>query len=283
MRPRQWYKNSLLFVGLIFSMNFFYVDLWLDSLIGFGAFCLLSGSLYLINDVLDVAEDRRHPVKCHRPVASGRLDKNIALYFSFLLLFIATFISIYLGYRFALIAASYLVITLAYNLFLKNLFLVDVFTISLGLVLRAVAGCVVISVVVSPWLFLCTFLMALFLAFAKRRHELLLLDAASGKHRPTLRQYSVSVLDSYLNISTSALLVSYSLYTFLSGHEFMMITIPPVMYGIFRYMNDVFSKSMGGEPEMIFKDKSILLAMLLWVLLVLLVLLKVPENIQTWI
>ncbi|MDI6896833.1 decaprenyl-phosphate phosphoribosyltransferase [Methanocella conradii] len=283
MRPKQWYKNLLLFIGIIFSINFLHLNYWFSTILGFISFCLLSSSIYIINDVIDVEKDRLHPVKCNRPIASGRLNPYVAFIIALLLVFIAIFISMYVGILFSLIACIYLAVTLLYDFMLKNVYLVDVFTISIGLVLRAVAGCTAISVVVSPWLILCTFLMALFLAFGKRRHELLLLNENASKHRPVLKKYSSAMLDSFINISTSALIVSYCLYTFFSSHTFMMLTIPFALYGIFRYIDRLYKMEMGGEPELIFKDKYMITDILIWTCTILLVMLRIPEFIIAFI
>lgn len=277
MRPKQWYKNLLLFTGIIFSMNFFSQELWALTILGFSVYSLLSGGIYLINDILDAQEDRLHPVKQKRPIASGRLNGNVALFFALLLIFISIFISTAISLQFLLISVTYLGLTMMYNLMLKKLYLIDVFTISFGFVLRAIAGCVLIGVIVSQWLFLCTFLMAIFLVFSKRRHELILLDADAVRHRFALKNYSINTLDSLLNISASMLIVSYSLYTFFSGHEYQMLTIPLVMYGIFRYLGNVYNKSMGGEAELIFKDPAMIIDMLLWLIVTVSVLLNIPE------
>ena len=278
LRPKQWYKNILLFIGLIFSFQIGYLELWIDAILGFVIFCILSGSMYLINDIVDCKEDRLHPTKKNRPIASGRLDHRHAFAIALTLIFIAVFGSMHLGLRFAIVAAIYVFVTLSYNFLLKKIYLVDVFTISFGFVLRAVAGCVAIGVMISPWLILCAFLMALFLAFAKRRHELIVMGNDASKHRHILEFYSVSVLDSLLTISMASLIVSYSIYTFLSEHPYMMLTIPFVLYGLFRYLDKVYNSKLGGEPEMIFKDPAMIADMSLWLVVVLTVLIGLPDT-----
>ena len=277
LRPKQWYKNTLLFIGIIFSMSVGHIDLWFNTILGFFIFCLLSGSMYIVNDIVDCKEDRLHPVKKNRPIASGRLDHRLAFAIALALIFVATMGSMYIGLRFAIVAAAYIATTISYNFLLKNLYLVDVFTISFGFVLRAIAGCVAFNAVVSPWLILCAFLMALFLAFAKRRHEIIVMGDDASKHRHILDSYSISVLDILLIVSMGALIVSYSIYTFLSSHPFMMITIPFVLYGIFRYTDKVYNSEVGGEPEMIFRDVAMVLDLALWLIIVFAVLESIPE------
>lgn len=283
MRPKQWYKNGLVFIGIIFSANLFQLSLWPNVILAFLAFCALSSSVYIINDISDIEKDRIHPVKKNRPIASGRLGVNLAMAIAFLLIFAGIFASMYLGATFAAIAALYLASSIAYNLVLKDVYLVDIFTISFGMVLRAVAGCVAIAVTVSPWLILCTFLMAIFLALAKRRHELVLLNSDAGKHRAILKKYSVPVLDSLLTITTASLIVSYSMYTFISGRPYLMLTIPFALYGLFKYTDNVYNKSMGGEPELMFKDLSMIACIVLWGITIVLVIMHVPDYIVDYL
>lgn len=279
LRPKQWYKNSLLFIGIIFSQNFLQPGLWPDVLLAFGVFCLLSGSVYTINDIVDKENDRLHPVKRNRPIASGRIGTGLAMGIALVLIFAGVFAAGYLGVAFSAIAVLYLATSLAYNFLLKDIYLVDIFTISFGLVLRAVAGCVAIGVMVSPWLILCTFLMALFLALAKRRHEVVLLQGEASKHRAVLVSYSVPVLDSLITITTTSLIVSYSMYTFFSGRPYLMLTIPFALYGLFKYTDNVYKKSMGGEPELMFKDVGMIACIALWGITILLVIMHVPDYI----
>lgn len=279
LRPQQWYKNVLLFVGIVFSQNMSHIDLWLSVLLSFVVFCTLSGSVYIINDIVDKEKDLMHPVKRNRPIASGRIRPEIAFAIALSLIFAGIFTSVYIGIFFAVAAALYIAQSLAYNFLFKEIYLVDVFVLSFGLVLRAIAGCLAIAVFVSPWLILCTFLMALFLALAKRRHELILLNSNATDHRKILKSYSVTVLDSIIGITTSALIVSYSLYTFFSNRPFMMLTIPLVLYGLFKYTDNVQNKSMGGEPELMFKDPAIIITIVLWILTILIVILRVPDTV----
>jgi 4-hydroxybenzoate polyprenyltransferase len=283
LRPKQWYKNSLLFVGIVFSQNIFHINMWLSVVLAFVIFCMLSGSVYIINDIVDVEKDRVHPKKRNRPIASGRINTTVAFSIALLLIFISTIASASLGVLFEIIVVLYIAQSLAYNYLFKDIFLVDVFVLSFGLVLRAIAGCTAIGVFVSPWLILCTFLMALFLSLAKRRHELILLNSDAASHRKNLKSYSVHMLDPVINMTTSAIIVSYSLYTFFSGRQFMMLTIPFVLYGLFKYTDNIHNKSMGGEPELMFKDPAMLLDITLWILTAFIVILGIPDAVLNFI
>ncbi len=256
-----------------------HMDLWPSVLLAFGTFCMLSGSVYILNDLVDIEKDRLHPVKRNRPIASGRIKPVVGYAIALILLFLGIISSMYIGVLFTITAVSYIAISLSYNFLLKGIYLVDIFSLSSGMVLRAIAGCLAISVFVSPWLILCTFLMALFLALSKRRHELIILESAATNHRKILEKYSLPVLESLLNMTTSALIVSYSLYTFFSEHVYMMLTIPFVIYGLFKYTDNVLKKSMGGEPELMFKDPAMIICIVLWVLTALLVIMRVPDAI----
>jgi len=233
---------------------------------------MLSGSEYIINDVIDIESDRKHPVNYKRPLASGKLKKTHALVFAAILIIGVVAGSFLINIPFLIISISYLMLILFYSLILKNLIIVDLLVISIGFVMRAVAGGIAINVSISPWLIVCTFLLALFLALGKRRHELNLLGNKAGDHRTNLAEYSNEMLDQMISITTGALIISYSLYTFFVENYFMMLTIPVIIYGLFRYLFLVHSRNFGGEPEMLFKDKGMLISMILWGILVVLVL-----------
>lgn len=264
MRPQQWYKNLILFVSIIFSLNILNVEMWSTIIFAFILFCMLSGSEYLINDIIDLESDRKHPVKCKRPLASGKLKITTALVFVALLIVGVMAGSYLINIPFLIISMSYLLLILFYSLILKHLIIVDLLVISIGFVMRAVAGGIAINVRISPWLIVCTFLLALFLALGKRRHELNLLGNNAGDHRKNLAEYSNEMLDQMLSITTGSLIISYSLYTFFVENYFMMLTIPVIIYGLFRYLFLVHSRNFGGEPEMLFKDKGMLICLGLW-------------------
>jgi 4-hydroxybenzoate polyprenyltransferase len=214
---------------------------------------------------MDKERDRIHPKKCSRPIASGKLHVLHALIFVTLMLCAALTGAYLINIQFLEISLAYFLLIVFYSLFLKHIAIVDVLTISLGFVLRAIAGCLAIKVSVSPWLIICAFLVALFLALGKRRHELILLENSAISHRKALDDYSSEMIEKMMTIVTSSLIMSYSLYTFLANNIWMMMTIPIIIYGIFRYIFLVYSKNIGGEPEMLFKDKGMLTCIVLWV------------------
>jgi len=272
MRPKQWYKNLVIFIGLVFSLNFLNLGAWIDVLGAFIIFCALSGSIYIINDIIDVEKDKNHPLKRFRPLASGELKVSHGLFFAITFILLSMTASYLINLPFFLITLTFFLLILVYSLFLKNYLIIDIMVISSGFVLRAIAGCLAISVLVSPWLIICTFLIALFLALGKRRHELIVMGGEAKNHRKILGEYSPEMLEQMINITTSILLMSYSLYTFFSNNIYLMLTIPFSFYGLFRYLYLVHSHNMGGEPEMIFKDRGMVLCLISWVLIVLFIL-----------
>lgn len=282
LRPKQWYKNLLIFVGIIFSFNILNFQMWSNVIVAFAIFCMLSGSEYIINDIFDVEKDRQHPVKRKRPIASGELKISQALVFSFTLISVALFGAYLMNQKFFGISVLFLLSTLTYSIWLKHVILVDALMISTNFVIRAVAGCLAVDVSISPWLIVCTFLLALFLAFGKRRHELVLLGGSAERHRKILAEYSVELLEQLVSIVAGALIISYSMYTFMSGNSYMMLTIPFVIYGLFRYLFLVHTKNIGGEPEMIFKDKGMVISMAIWIILCVAILYGIPEVVLGW-
>jgi 4-hydroxybenzoate polyprenyltransferase len=273
IRPRQWYKNLLLFVGIIFSANFLNASLWVYAVLAFVFFCLLSSGEYLINDIVDRARDRRHPLKRKRPIASGELKVSYALSFAVILILIALLGSYFaINMSFFIFSASYVLLVLLYSLVFKRLVIADVLIISIGFVLRAVAGCVAIGVIISPWLIVCTLLLALLLVFGKRRGELASVGEKAATKITGLSSYSVVMLDQMIGISAAAAIVSYLMYSFFMGNYYMMLTVPSVVYGLFRYLFLVHQENFGGELERIFKDKPTLINLAIWVLLVVIVL-----------
>lgn len=265
-RPKQWYKNLVLFIGIFFSGNFLNFHMWTYVFLAFFIFCIISGSEYIINDLMDKEMDRLHPKKCNRPIASGRLKALPALILVTFMLCGALVGAYLINTLFFIISLAYFLLIILYSFYLKHVAVVDILTISMGFVLRAIAGCLAINVAVSPWLIICAFSLALFLAIGKRRHELILLEDNANNHRKALDNFSTKILDEMMTIVTSSLIMSYSLYTFLTNNLLMMITIPIVIYGIFRYVFLVNSKDMGGEPEILFKDAGMLTCIILWVI-----------------
>ena len=278
LRPQQWVKNLLLFAGLIFSQNFYNLDLLLRSLAAFGLFCLLSSSVYVINDVIDIEKDRKHPLKSNRPIAKGVIGIPTAIFLFIFLAVISLGLSAFLSRTFALMALSYFALNLIYSKYLKNVVIIDVMCIAFGFVIRAVAGAVVIGVEISAWLVVCTILLALFLGFGKRRHELLLLDAQAGGHRTILTEYSPYFLDQMISVVTASTVVAYAFYTLSSevetklGTKHMDLTIPFVLYGVFRYLYLIHQKEGGGSPtKMLLNDVPLFVNILLWFFAVMLI------------
>ncbi|MBI3974510.1 MAG: decaprenyl-phosphate phosphoribosyltransferase [Chloroflexi bacterium] len=270
MRPRQWTKNGVLLVGLIFARQLADPGQVLRVVGAILVFCVLSGAVYLANDLVDVEKDRLHPVKRLRPLASGRLPANVAAIAAVALALAGLGTAVALAPAFALIALGYLVLQAVYIGVLKHAVILDVLALAGGFVLRAVAGAVVIAVPISPWLYVCTLLLALFLALSKRRQELITLTDGAGDHRPALEQYSVAMLDELLQVVTTSLLVAYMLYTFFADNvpknHAMMLTIPFVLYGLFRYLYLVHGRGEGGSPEeVLLRDRPTTICVLLWV------------------
>lgn len=272
LRPKQWYKNFVIFVGIAFSLNIFNFQMLLNVISAFVIFCMLSGGGYIINDILDIEKDKKHPVKRKRPIASGRLKVFHGLLFAMILIFISLWGAYSINIEFLTISIFYFLLILFYSAFLKHIIIVDILAVSTGFVIRAVAGCLAIKVTISPWLIICAFLLALFLALGKRRQELSLLGKKAKGHRKILEGYTIEMLDQMINIITAVLIMSYSLYTFFAGNIYMMLTIPVVIYGIFKYFFLVYTKGIGGEPERLFKDKGLIISLFLWVILIVLIL-----------
>lgn len=274
LRPRHWTKNFLVLAGLLFSKH------WLDgvlaprALAGLVVFCVISGSVYLLNDLADREADRLHPAKRHRPVAAGRIGPGVALAAVVILVVVALGLSFWLEIGFGWMSLAYLSLTTAYTFGLKAIPLLDVLALASGFVIRAVAGATVIGVSISLWLLLCTLLLALFLALAKRRHELLLLSGGPGGgaelHRPALSGYSSDLIDQLIAVVTSATLMAYSLYVILVNHDLrMVLTIPVVIYGLFRYLYLAYQMGDGGSPEeSLLKDVPLAGSLLVWLGLV---------------
>jgi len=274
MRPKQWTKNIILFAPLIFSQNITNKQLAISSFISFAVFCMLSGSVYILNDLIDINQDKVHPLKSKRPLASGRLSPIYAVITLLVLLAISIFISLnYLNYSFILVAGSYLILQIAYSTVLKHIVIIDVFSIAAGFLLRVIAGAEAIEVTFSTWLFLCTILLALFLALSKRRHEIILLDDKAISHRKILFEYSADLLDQMISIVTTTTLIAYILYTISPetiahfGTDNLKYTVPFVLYGIFRYLYLIHQRNEGGSPEkVLLNDMPILITVILYCL-----------------
>jgi 4-hydroxybenzoate polyprenyltransferase len=282
MRVRQWTKNAVLFAGVIFSLHFTETAELLRAFRGFLAFCLLSSTVYTLNDLGDIEADRLHPKKRLRPIPSGKLSHAAAFALMVVLLVLAAALALPLGRVFAITAGVYLALNLAYSSGLKRLVLMDVMIIALGFVVRAVAGVEALGARegISPWLLICTFFLALFLAVCKRRQErALLADQAEG-HRKTLVEYPPELVNQLIPVVTAASVISYTIYTVNAatvekfGTDKLVYTVPFVVYGIFRYLYLVYRHQRGGSPsEVLLSDLPTLINVLLWVFTVILIVL----------
>lgn len=272
MRPLQWVKNVVIFAALIFDRQLGLNNLqpMLRTLAGFVVFCLLSGVVYIFNDIADVDADRAHPKKRNRPIASGRLPIPVALISAVIILAVIFPISYWLSPAFAAVALGYFLLNLAYSKWIKHITILDVFAIALGFVLRVAAGVTLIHVArFSPWLYVVTTLASLYIGFGKRRAELGLLEEQANAHRKVLSGYTLAILDQYITIVSATTIMAYSLYTFsapnLPDNHIMMLTIPFVLYGVFRYLLLVQTQGGGGAPEeILFRDRPLQITVLLW-------------------
>ena len=280
IRPKQWSKNLIIYFALPFSVS----ELWavgdLDQLkfllikisAGFIIFCSISGSVYIFNDILDRKGDSNHLIKKLRPIASGSLPISFAIVFAILLLISSTTTAFLISITFGIITLSYWVLMMIYSLYLKKIIFVDILVISMGFILRAVAGAAILQIPISPWLYVCTGLGALFIGFSKRRSEISNSNNNYENQRGALRIYTKPLLDQLISIFASSTLMSYVLYSFLSSNlpqnHSMMLTIPFVVYGILRYVNLVYNKNLGEFPEeIILSDKPLVITITLWIIL----------------
>jgi 4-hydroxybenzoate polyprenyltransferase len=268
LRPRQWTKNLLVFAGIIFAGELGDSGRLLDAAGAFVVYCAASSAAYLLNDVRDAELDRLHPIKSHRPVASGLLSPRAALAAAVVLAVVAFALAAVLGRWSVVVLCAFVALQLAYSLGLKHVVLIDVMAIAGLFVVRAVAGAVAVDVPISPWLLLCTGGLALFLALAKRRGELVLVGAARTPGRPVLEGYSLALVDQLVTIVAASTVIAYALYTFTARPgERMMATIPFVVFGIFRYLLLIHLEDAGEEPEhILLSDRPILGCVALWAL-----------------
>lgn len=286
MRIEQWIKNLILFAGIIFSKKFFEFNSLYRTLSAFLLFSLIASSQYVINDYLDMEEDANHPEKKNRPLASGAIEPGIALSITIFLLPSAIALSYALEPQFFFICLFYFLFNLVYSKFLKHIVILDVMSISFGFILRAIAGAVVIHVQFSTWLLLCTFMLSLFWGFSKRRGELILLHTSAISHRKILQEYSPAFLDLMMGIVATMTLMSYVMYTISPitieklGTDKMYMTIPIVVYAIFRSLYIIYIKNMGHNPtRAILTDKSVLISGMIWTILVIIIMyIKIDLN-----
>lgn len=277
MRPRQWTKNAFIFAALVFDKQLFIPSSVLRTLGAFVLFCLISSAVYIFNDLSDVEADREHPVKRNRPIASGKLPVGVAWAASIVLVVLSVGLGYLLSPAFALVVATYFVLFIAYSEWLKHILILDVLILATGFVLRVAAGVAVIHVErFSPWLYVVMTLLALYLGFGKRRAELALLSDDAGAHRKVLHGYTIPLLDQYIMIVSGTTIVAYSFYTFsapnVPANHSMMLTIPFVVYAIFRYLYLVQVQHAGGEPEeILLSDRPFQVGLFLWALVVVIV------------
>jgi 4-hydroxybenzoate polyprenyltransferase len=278
MRPRQWVKNVLIFTALVFDGQLADFSAFSQVLIGFLLFCLVSSSVYILNDITDLEADRSHPEKKERPLASGKLSVSFARLFAIVLIVISFPLAIFLSPAFFALLLVYWLLNLGYSRWLKHVVIIDVFVLASFYVLRIVAGLTLIEVArFSPWLYVVTTLLALFIGFGKRRAELALMAENAYNHRRVLEGYTIPLLDQYLTIVSATTIAAYSLYTFsapnLPENHFMMLTIPFAIYGILRYLYLVQIKQVGGAPEEeLLADRPLQVAFLFWGLSVVVIL-----------
>jgi 4-hydroxybenzoate polyprenyltransferase len=270
MRPLQWSKNSLVFAALLFDKRVFQWDALWHTLAAAMVFSAVSSAIYLVNDVRDLHQDRLHPKKRNRPIAAGEVSPGQAMRVAVALLTVGLITAVAVRPEFAIVIVTYIALMLAYSFGLMRLVFLDVFAIAAGFVLRAVGGAVAISVPASPWLYVCTALGALFIGFGKRRNEIVTLEAAAGHHRANLEEYSLPMLDQIIAIVSAAMLIAYSLYTFDAANvpdsHAMMLTIPFVAYGLFRYLYLIYRRGEGGSPEvLLIKDPGLISCIAGWV------------------
>ena len=266
LRPRQWTKNLLLFAGIIFAAKLGDATRWLEAVAAFAAYCAASSASYLVNDVRDAPHDRAHPVKRARPIARGELSARFALVLAAMLVVCAFLFVAPLGLASVGFLATFFALQASYTLALKHVVLLDVMTIGGLFVVRAAAGAAAVDVRISPWLLLCTALLALFLALAKRRSELVLVGADATPGRPVLEGYSLALVDQLVTVVAASTVISYCLYTFTArDSKAMMVTIPFVVFGVFRYLLLMHRRDLGEEPEeVLLRDLPILLCIAAW-------------------
>jgi len=277
MRPKQWVKNVFIFAALIFDVKLFNPHYLAQTVAGFVLLCLVSGTVYIINDLADIEKDRQHPRKRNRPIALGQLGTRPATVAAILIPLVALPLGFLLNTVFGAILTGYLLLQIAYSFWLKDAVIIDVMLIAGGFLLRVAAGVALVDAErFSPWLYVCMTLLALLIGFGKRRHELVLLKENANVHRQSLQEYNLSLLDHVISVVTASTLLAYALYTFsaegLPPNHAMMLTIPFVLYGIFRYLYLIHVKGMGGAPEEIaLSDRPLQATVILWGLSVVIV------------
>jgi 4-hydroxybenzoate polyprenyltransferase len=272
MRPRQWTKNLIIYAGLVFDGQLFNVEAFITVTASFFLLCLIAGTIYIINDLVDLEADRQHPRKQFRPLPSGRLPKQVALVAAIIIPAFSLIAAALYNPRYAVVLFAYFVMHVLYSYWLKNIVIIDILTITAGFVLRVAAGVVVVQVAnFSPWLYACSGLLALFLAIGKRRQELLLLAEKAQDIRVTYKAYNLTLLDEMLRLVTTGTFVAYLLYTVeadtirVANTNAALVTVPFVLYGLFRYMYLIHVENEGSAPdEVLLRDRPLLAAIVLW-------------------
>lgn len=274
LRPQQWIKNFFVFAALIFARKFTDAVAIEKALAAFALFCLVSSGIYLINDAVDYEKDKQHPVKKNRPIASGGISRGLALGLAIILIILSASLSYVINRELSLVILAYALLNLFYSLYLKNVVILDIISIALGFVLRVIAGAVAVGVIFSSWLLLCTFFLTLFLAIGKRKNELMILGNA--EQRAVLGGYSLELLNQMNAVVLPSTLITYALYTFSSWHsQWLILTVPVVLYGLFRYLYIVDKKrvSDNGPGDDLLYDRPLQLTVTAWILIVVAVLL----------
>lgn len=271
LRIKHWIKNLFVFAPIIFSKNLFNLDLFYKTLITFFLLSFLSSGLYILNDIFDLESDLEHPEKRNRPLPSGKVDKNFALIISIILIILPIFLSLFLNYILTIIFLIYLTLNFLYSLFIKRIVIIDVFIIAINFLLRLYSGSIVTKISISNWLILCTLFLSLFLGFAKRRFEIVLLGENAHKHREVLSSYSIELLDKLIVILATATIISYSLYsvsieTKEKFGESFVFTIPIVLYGILRYFYLIYEKKEGEPTKLVTEDIPLFLTIIIWII-----------------
>jgi len=279
LRVKHWIKNFFVFAPIIFSGNLFNKTLFLKTLLTFFLLSILSSGLYILNDIFDLSSDLEHPEKRNRPIPSGKVNKNFALTLSIILILLSIIFSIFLNYRLSLIFIFYLILNFLYSLIIKKLVIIDVFVIAINFILRIYSGSIVTDITVSNWLILCTLFLSLFLGFAKRRFEIVLLGENAHKHREVLSNYSVELLDKIIVILSTATILSYALYSVSpeTKEKFgggFIYTIPFVLYGILRYLYLIYEKKEGEPTKLVTEDIPLLLTIFIWITISILIIYK---------
>jgi len=278
-RPSQWIKNSLVLAALFFAGVADDIHSLILAIAAAAVFCLLSSSIYALNDLIDCKHDKIHPLKKSRPIASGKISTATAALFSFILAVAGLFSAWLINFELFIVSVIFLLLNVLYSSWLKHVVILDVMTIALSFVIRAYAGAAAIEVAASKWMLINTLFLALFLAFGKRRHELVLLDNEATSHRQSLSKYSPYLLDQLISVVTASVVVAYLLYTFSSevasklNTEYLYITVPFVVYGIFRYLYLIHYEEKGGSPtKVLIGDKPLMLDVILWLVTVIIIL-----------